>query len=66
MACEPPIIREEIMEEDKCLTCGYVYNPNKGDATQNVPGGTPFECLPDDWRCPECGAPKEDFVEREQ
>jgi rubredoxin len=54
------------MEEDKCLTCGYVYNPNKGDATQNVPGGTPFECLPDDWRCPECGAPKEDFVEREQ
>jgi rubredoxin len=52
------------MEEYKCLTCGYVYNPYKGDPTQKIPGGTAFEQLPDSWRCPECGVPKEDFAKR--
>ena len=25
--------------------------------------GTPFDDLPDDWKCPGCGAPKEAFEE---
>jgi len=37
-----------------CLECHYIYDPEKGDKTQNIPPGTPFEKLPDNWRCPEC------------
>ena len=36
-----------------CSICGYVY-----DETDNVP----FADLPDDWKCPLCGASKGDFV----
>ncbi len=41
--------------------CGYVYDPAEGDAERNIPIGTPFEDLPDDWVCPLCGAEKEYF-----
>ncbi|HUV60842.1 MAG TPA: rubredoxin [Thermoplasmata archaeon] len=46
----------------QCNICGYVYDPAEGDATQSVEPGTPFEQLPDDWTCPECGAGKEEFT----
>ncbi len=45
-----------------CLVCGYVYEPQWGDVMQSIPRGTPFENLPDDWLCPECGATKALFV----
>ena len=45
-----------------CDVCGYIYDPAKGDPANNVPPGTPFERLPDDWRCPECGVPKTLFT----
>lgn len=45
----------------QCDICGYVYDPAQGDPTQSVPPGTPFEELPDDWTCPECGAGKDEF-----
>jgi rubredoxin len=41
--------------------CGYVYDPAEGDAENNIPIGTPFEELPEDWVCPKCGAEKEYF-----
>lgn len=47
----------------RCKVCGYVYDPELGDASQNIKAGTPFEELPDDWTCPVCGASKDDFVE---
>lgn len=40
----------------ECRSCGYVYEPNRGDDNRNIPAGTPFEELPSDWRCPVCGA----------
>lgn len=46
----------------QCNICGYVYDPAVGDPTQSVEPGTPFEQLPDDWTCPECGAGKEEFT----
>ncbi len=49
------------MESYRCLVCGYVYDPAKGDATQNIPPGTPFEKLPAGWTCPDCGVGKEEF-----
>jgi rubredoxin len=41
----------------------YTYDPEAGDYERNIPPGTPFEDLPDDWCCPECGAEKEFFEE---
>lgn len=49
------------MSKWQCSVCGYVYDPSIGDVDNGVPPGTAFEDLPDDWECPLCGAPKEDF-----
>ena len=49
------------MDKWVCTICGYVYDPTKGDKESGVKPGTPFEALPDDWVCPDCGAPKSDF-----
>ena len=52
------------MDRWVCTVCLWVYDPAEGDPEANIPPGTPFEDLPDDWVCPVCGVPKEDF-ERE-
>jgi rubredoxin len=49
------------MEKWECLVCGYVYDPAKGDLDSGIQPGTPFEALPDDWICPDCGAGKDMF-----
>ena len=41
------------MKKYKCQLCGYIYD----DAKEKVP----FEELPDDWKCPMCGASKDMF-----
>jgi len=46
--------------------CGYVYNPEEGDPSQNIQPGTSFEDLPDDWVCPVCGAGKDAFESLEE
>jgi rubredoxin len=53
--------RTDRMEKWQCLLCGYIYDPAAGDPTQGIAPGTPFEDLPDDWECPDCGASKEEF-----
>ncbi len=49
------------MDNYRCKVCGYVYEPAEGDASQHVTPNTPFESLPDDWLCPECGADQAEF-----
>lgn len=46
----------------ECRTCGYTYEPSKGDSKSNTPPGTIFEDLPSDWRCPVCGVRRSQFV----
>lgn len=41
--------------------CGYVYSPMK--SVKNVMIGTPFAELPANFRCPSCGARKNQFEE---
>ncbi len=41
------------MRKWKCSVCGYIYDEAKE--------GIPFEELPEDWTCPQCGAPKSAF-----
>lgn len=45
-----------------CNMCGYVYDSNEGDLTQEIVPGTPFSELPEEWVCPECGASKDNFT----
>ncbi len=49
------------MTSYECTVCGYVYEPENGDPDNNIPAGTPFEDLPEDWTCPVCGAGKDVF-----
>ena len=49
------------MQKYVCDPCGWVYDPAVGDPDNGVQPGTPFEDVPDDWVCPECGAEKSEF-----
>ncbi len=51
------------MKKYICPACQYVYDPELGDPDSGIAPGTPFEDLPDDWVCPECGLAKADFEE---
>ncbi|MFC1962138.1 rubredoxin [Chloroflexota bacterium] len=54
------------MTKYRCIVCGYIYDPEKGDPDGNISPGTPFEKLPDDWVCPVCGAAKGEFEPLEE
>ncbi|WP_172330633.1 [NiFe]-hydrogenase assembly chaperone HybE [Mangrovicoccus sp. HB161399] len=49
----------------ECKICWTPYDPAEGDDTRQVLEGTPFMALPEDWSCPNCGAPKEQFIVQE-
>lgn len=49
------------MAKWQCVDCGYIYDPELGDAEGGIAPGTPFEDLPEDWECPDCGAAKDTF-----
>ena len=43
------------MRKYHCTICGYIYDDSKEKVK--------FVDLPDDWKCPACGAPKSLFEE---
>jgi rubredoxin len=53
--------QEEHVKKYVCNACGYVYDPAYGDPDGGIAPGTPFEKIPDDWVCPQCGVGKEEF-----
>jgi rubredoxin len=53
------------MDKWECSVCGYIYDPELGDPEHNIPAGTLFEQLPEDWVCPVCGAAKSQFVKKQ-
>lgn len=64
---EPQKHEEDIMQDENgiyiCIICGFRYDPEEGDPSVGIPPGTPFEDLPDDYKCPICNAGKEYFKE---
>lgn len=54
------------MEKYRCLVCGYVYDPAKGDPDSGIAPGTSFEDIPEDWVCPVCGVSKDQFEPEKQ
>ena len=53
--------KPEEMWQCQTTNCGYVYDPDRGDRKGKVPKGTHFEDLPEEWKCPVCGAGKKMF-----
>ena len=37
-----------------CLECHWIFDLKKGDPKNGIPAGTPWDAVPDTWRCPEC------------
>jgi [NiFe] hydrogenase assembly HybE family chaperone len=50
---------QAIME---CKICWTPYDPDEGDDYRQVDPGTAFVDLPEDWSCPNCSAPREQFM----
>ena len=59
MGAAAKISDQAVME---CKICWTPYDPALGDDTRQVLPGTPFLALPEDWSCPTCSAPKEQFM----
>jgi rubredoxin len=56
--------RRDAPSADKmeCGVCWHVYDPAEGDSVWQIPPGTPFSELPEDWRCPNCDAPAQKYM----
>ncbi len=50
-----------VMKKYVCKICGWIYDEALGDPDNGIEPGTKFEDLPEDYICPMCGAPKEEF-----
>lgn len=50
-----------LMKAYMCVICGYVYEEAEGDPDGGLAPGTKWDDVPLSWRCPDCGAGKEDF-----
>ena len=38
-----------------CLICGWIYDEAEGVPEDGIEPGTPWEKVPLNWVCPECG-----------
>ena len=54
------------MKQMVCSICSYTYDESKGIPEAGIAPGTKWEDLPDDWKCPWCGAGKEAFREKQE
>ncbi|MBV7380774.1 [NiFe]-hydrogenase assembly chaperone HybE [Maritimibacter dapengensis] len=50
---------QAIME---CKVCWTPYDPAEGDDFRQIEPGTAFVDLPEDWSCPNCSSPKDQFL----
>lgn len=44
-----------------CTICGYIYDEDKGYPEADITPGTLWKDIPDSFKCPLCGATKDDF-----
>lgn len=61
---------EKFIEVDEgkfeCTGCGYVYDPERGEARSGIKAGVLFDDLPESYTCPQCRTPKRRFVSRKK
>jgi len=46
----------------QCSACYFPYDEEAGRPEDGIPPGTPWEKVPDDWECPDCGNAKSGFM----
>ena len=46
-----------------CANCDHQYDSEEGDLPHGIGPGTSLDSLPEDWTCPDCGAPKIEFAQ---
>ncbi len=51
----------EEMYQCQTVNCGFIYDPDRGERKGKIKKGTAFKDIPDEWRCPVCGATKAAF-----
>jgi len=66
VAHQPKNISGDTMNKYMCLLCGHVYDEAEGWPDDGIAPGTKWEDVPPNWRCPDCGAVKEDFEKVEE
>ncbi|UXY15656.1 rubredoxin [Chitiniphilus purpureus] len=49
------------MKKYMCLICGFIYDEAEGRPDDDIAPGTPWDLVPPNWTCPDCGARKDDF-----
>lgn len=52
------------MKQMVCSVCSYTYDEAKGIPEAGIAPGTKWEELPENWKCPWCGAGKEAFRQK--
>lgn len=63
---DPEELKSEVYDlpaVHQCPHCFTVYDPQFGDLLKNIPAGTPFGELPDDYTCSTCDAEKIEMTE---
>ena len=59
--CSSGLKGNEACEKWQCIVCGWIYDEAEGCEEEDIPPGTRWEDVPEDFVCPECGVSKEDF-----
>ena len=49
------------MYQCQIANCGCIYDPTRGDRKGKIKKGVKFEELPEEWKCPVCGASPKSF-----
>lgn len=44
-----------------CVICGLIYDEAQGWTADGIAPGTRWEDVPETWKCPDCGAGKDEF-----
>lgn len=55
------IFKDLLMKKWMCVFCGFIYDESLGLPEENIPPGTKWADIPEDFRCPDCGFGKSDF-----
>ena len=50
-----------MMKTYMCVICGLIYDEAQGWPNDGIAAGTLWDDVPLTWKCPECGAGKDDF-----
>ena len=58
--CEAACFKGPPSATYRCTRCAHVYDAERDG------NGVPFEDLPEDWKCPTCGAPKSAYAKEEE